>query len=58
MAKSFGVLCNKCNEHVHVTDVEPEGGTKIVFYTVPLTPIVCPKCGHTDSYGSEDKHYQ
>jgi ribosomal protein S27E len=58
MAKSFGVLCKKCGKHIHITDVESEGHPKIVFYAVPLTPIVCGNCGHTDDYSSKDNHYQ
>jgi hypothetical protein len=24
MAKSYGVLCKKCGEHIHLADIEPE----------------------------------
>jgi ribosomal protein S27E len=58
MAKSYGVLCKKCGEHIHLADIEPEAQNEITFYTPPLTPVVCAHCGHTDNYSSKDNHYK
>jgi hypothetical protein len=56
--RSFGVKCKGCGEHIHLAEVTQEYDREINFYVVPLEPIPCPLCGHTDNYGSEDKEYK
>jgi DNA-directed RNA polymerase subunit RPC12/RpoP len=58
MAKSYGVRCKKCGEHIHIESAEPSEKDKITFYTPPLTPVLCPHCGHTDEYSSTDNDYK
>jgi len=57
MPKSFGVRCRKCGKHIHLADYDSENKDQITFYAVPLDPIPCPQCGHTERYDSQDKEY-
>jgi len=58
MAKYFGVKCANCGRKIPLEFREPTLQRKIVkFCYMPLHPIDCPDCGHTQQYESKDSLY-
>lgn len=55
MSTRYGVMCASRLGHpipLETIDDDPKG--KMTFYAVPLNPILCPDCGWSAVYGSEN----
>ncbi len=58
MTTYFGVKCTACRENIAlVVYTGTQSGREVTIYFVPLEAVICPKCGHSQQYGSEDSLY-
>ena len=54
MPAYYGYECELCKDYVALGKTEPNEKGKFVFYTTELDPVICPLCGFSKSYGSDD----
>ena len=54
MLHYYGFDCKQCDEIIALGKLNPKDDNRPTFYTAPLDPIICPACGGSYQYGSDD----
>jgi hypothetical protein len=54
MARYYGVECELCLRVIALGECGPDGKKNTTFYAAPLDPILCPECGGSYLYGTDD----
>jgi transcription initiation factor IIE alpha subunit len=54
MARYYGFECELCGTIVALGQCGPNDREKVTFYAAPLDPVLCPDCGGSYLYSTDD----